>query len=130
MAKGALPPFFKLTNTITMNIYIAGKVTGEPIEACRAKFEEAEQRLRSIGVTPINPLKLGIPITATREEAMPHCMKALRCCDAVLFLIDWEHSEGSHQERGQALSWKLQLYYEADNDYDTIADHVAVNMIG
>ncbi len=113
-----------------MIIYIAGKITGEPLPECKAKFEEAESRLRQPGVRVINPFKLGIPETATPQEAMPHYLKALRQCTAIFMLEDWRQSPEALVEHNHAEKWKLDIYYEEIGDYNTVAGHINAAMPG
>lgn len=113
-----------------MKIYIAGKITGLPLEECKQKFAAAEARLREIGANPVNPFKLGIPETASSLEALPHCAKAIRHCKAMFMLSDWELSFGARAEHRMAQQWKLDIFYEDRNDIDYIADLVKVSIVG
>ena len=46
-------------------IYISGRISGLPIEEVAAKFDETETKLKAQGYEVINPLKNGIPATAS-----------------------------------------------------------------
>ena len=48
-------------------IYISGQISGQPIEEVAAKFEAAETMLKAQGYEVVNPLKNGIPATASWE---------------------------------------------------------------
>ena len=48
-------------------IYISGRISGLPIEEVAAKFDETETKLKAQGYEVINPLKNGIPATASWE---------------------------------------------------------------
>ena len=48
-------------------IYISGQISGQPIEEVADKFEAAETMLKAQGYEVINPLKNGIPATASWE---------------------------------------------------------------
>ena len=80
-------------------IYIAGKVTGEPIEVCSQKFAEAQQFYEKLGFEVVNPIKLVNDFNTPWKEAMEICLAALIKCDAVVLLNDWEDSKGAKIER-------------------------------
>ena len=112
-----------------MKIYIAGKITGEPLEACKAKFAEAESKLREKGAIPINPFKLGIPDAAPLKDAIPHCLKALRQCNAIMVLQDWRQSPVALVEHNHAVKWKMAVYYEEIDGYETIGDEIRTRQL-
>jgi hypothetical protein len=113
-----------------LKIYIAGKITGEPLAECRSKFEKAEQQLRRIGAAPVNPFKLGIPTHFTFEESKPFNFKALRHCTAMFMLNDYTSSPGAMAELDEAQRLKLDIYYEHHNDYGIIEDDISVAITG
>ena len=85
-----------------MKVYIAGKITGEPEEACRDKFLAAERRLRLNGYQPVNPFRYGQERgtdETTWNEYMKLCIPKLLECDAILLLPDWKDSEGAKFEK-------------------------------
>ncbi len=43
-----------------MKVYISGKITGEPDELVKKKFEQAEAQLMAFGHQPVSPLKNGL----------------------------------------------------------------------
>lgn len=75
-------------------VYIAGKVTGEPLDECRAKFKEAELKLKSAGFQVVNPMNI-VPEGTDWKLAMKTCIKSLLTCDAVYLLPCWTTSEGA-----------------------------------
>ena len=96
-----------------MRIYIAGKITGEPIITCLKKFIRAAARIstqfikieervnETVGVAPdtIIPLELeGIYFGISHEAAMKICLEALKDCTHAYFLDDWKQSEGAQEE--------------------------------
>ena len=114
-----------------MKVFISGKITGLPFEETVAKFAAAEQKLREIGAQPINPLKLGIPKTASTDEALPHCFKAMAHCQAIFFLKDSiNQSRGCEAEMKEAQRLRLDVFWEVMEDYSTIADLVKVGVTG
>lgn len=103
-----------------MKIYIAGKITGEPLEACQEKFAEAEYRLTQMGLAPVNPFKLGIPHHFSFTESKPYNFKALRHCSAIFMMKDWRKSPGAKVELQEAMRLKLHLYFEEAGDYQVL----------
>lgn len=81
-----------------LKIYIAGKVSGEPIATCSMKFGMAQKELEGLGHIAINPLALVNNWKAPWPEAMKICIKGLMDCDAVLFLPCHTESEGAKLE--------------------------------
>lgn len=111
-------------------IYIVGKVTGEDITLCQEKFQSFEDKLRAIGAIPINPMKLGIPATATREEALPHCFKAIRNCHAIFLIDDNVKSPGSQEEIKLANQLNLDVYCDCESSFLQIIDVLALRITG
>ena len=101
-----------------MRIYIAGKVTGLLYEDVFAKFEKAEQMLLKAGWEPVNPMKLGIPFTASRDEALRICVPKMKTCKAIFMLEDWEDSIGSIVEHGISKHENRKRYYEQWHKFD------------
>lgn len=99
-----------------MKIYIAGKITGEPLEACKQKFDVAEKLLQQTGANPVNPFKLGIPSHFTFEESKPHNFKALRHCQAIYMLPCWKNSPGAKEELNEAMRLKMNILFEEASD--------------
>lgn len=97
-----------------MKVYIAGKITGEPIEECFFKFHQAEMFVSDSRFTEaINPLKLpGIYFGINYNRAMSICLKALRECDAIYLLRDWEQSPGAMTELIRAKEWGLEIIWQ------------------
>lgn len=76
-------------------IYIAGPVTGVPNywEA----FEEAEDLVTGLGYTVLTPSRL--PSDMTKAQYMRICFAMIDTADAVVFLGNWEQSQGARLER-------------------------------
>lgn len=77
-----------------MLIYIAGRITGDPLY--KEKFRVAEERLREQGHTVLNPAVL--PKDADYEVLMRICMKMIDVSDLAYFLKDWNQSGGARRE--------------------------------
>ena len=99
-----------------MIIYIAGKITGEPLEACKAKFELIQRTLLAFNYQAINPFKLGCQDHWTFEQTKPYNFKALRQCNAIFMLEDYEDSPGALEELTEAKRLNLEVFYETAND--------------
>jgi len=92
-------------------IYIAGKVSGEPIAECTMKFGLAQKQIEDKGYIAINPLELVNDWKMDWKPAMKICITALFDCDAVLFLEDYTKSKGALIEFGLAKSLGLDRYF-------------------
>lgn len=79
-------------------IYIAGKVTGLPIDEVTMKFGTAQKELENKGFFPVNPLEVVNDFKATWEAAMKKCIRALTECDAVYLLPCYTDSPGARFE--------------------------------
>lgn len=80
-------------------IYIAGKVTGEPIAECTMKFGQMQKELELMGFEVINPLAVVGDFKAPWQYAMKKCIKAMLDCDGVVILPCWILSPGAKIER-------------------------------
>lgn len=92
-------------------IYIAGKVSGEPIHEVTMKFGQAQKELEELGHKAINPLEVVNDWKAEWDHAMKLCIKALLDCDAVLLLPDYRHSKGALLEFDIARRLNIKRYY-------------------
>lgn len=106
-------------------IYIAGKITDEPLEACKQKFQQSEEHLKLMGANPVNPFKLGIPAHFTFEESKPYNFKALRHCNAIFMLKCWKQSPGAREELQEATRLKMVVFFEEAGDYNIVGNLVA-----
>jgi hypothetical protein len=77
------------------NIYICGKVTGDP--NYQEKFCMQEERLNSLGYEPVNPAAC---IWSDEEwsKAMKLAIRMMLLCDGVSLLPDWRKSKGARIE--------------------------------
>ena len=77
-----------------MKIYIAGKITGEP--NYKAKFKEAEYKLKDEGHIVLNPAEL--PEGMAKEDYMRIRFAMIDVADKVCFLPGWYSSAGARLE--------------------------------
>lgn len=112
-----------------MKIYIAGKITGEDRAACKAKFAEAENRIRELGAVPITPFKLGIPEHFTFAESKPFNFKAIAKCHAIFMLADYTSSPGALDELDEAQRLKREIFYEQFEGYEALEDAIRLGII-
>lgn len=77
-----------------MKIYIAGKITGDM--GYREKFAVVEAALWAQGFTVINPAVL--PEGMRPEDYMRICFAMVDIADEVVFLPDWQESQGANLE--------------------------------
>lgn len=83
---------------MSKTIYIAGKVSGEPIAECTLKFGAAQKEIEAQGYRAINPLAVVNDWHCPWDKAMRLCLKAMLDADAVLALPDWQLSRGASIE--------------------------------
>ena len=103
-------------------IYIIGQIKGLPIDEAKANFERIENKLRELGYSPINPLKLGIPEHWDYEQSRPHNMKALAPCEAVYIQSNWRKSDGSKDEIYHSMQMGKEIYYAEAKGLETLEE--------
>ncbi|WP_163401462.1 DUF4406 domain-containing protein [Flavobacterium fluviatile] len=79
-------------------IYIAGKVTGEPIAECTMKFGIIQKQLTDLGFEAINPLVVVGDWKCPWNVAMKKCITTVMSCDGVILINDWMRSKGAKLE--------------------------------
>lgn len=105
-------------------IYIAGKITGLPLQEADDKFQKAENDLHFLGLKVINPLKLGIPHSWSWSQQIDECKRVINeRAKAIYLLRDWKESKGAREEfqevekinRRRNRDDKIEIYYEEDH---------------
>ena len=87
-------------------VYISGKIGEEGLsEATREKFAKAEKWLKAQGYAVFNPTTSGLDTAAEQaakkygttfyKEILIYDLMALKQCDAIYMLPDWQHSPGA-----------------------------------
>ena len=92
-------------------IYIAGKITGLPIEEARANFEKAEKKLTKQGFKVVNPMKLPHNHDKKWESYMKECITELLKCDSIYLLKNWAMSRGAIMEFEIAMKLDIEINY-------------------
>lgn len=91
-------------------IYIAGRVTGLPIDEVRLKFSEAEMEVRKMGFLTLNPVEEILQFNEFDEEGlngwqqeMDFLVPFLSRCHGIYMLRDWRNSKGARIEYENAI---------------------------
>lgn len=92
-------------------VYISGAISGRNKGATAHKFAQAERYITALGFVPVNPLKNGLPATATWEQHMKKDIALLGTCSRVLMLSDWEESKGARQELKEAIKQNKKITF-------------------
>jgi hypothetical protein len=92
-------------------IYISGKITGDP--GYYEKFKAEELRLASLGYEPYNPAKRAFE-GYTWEEAMRQVIHYMVLCDGVSLLPGWIESRGAKIEERLARELGIEVRPSAE----------------
>lgn len=111
-----------------MKVYIAGKVSGLPQDEVIAKFDRAETKIKDMGLTPVNPLKIVGNWNTPWETAMRKCIATLTECDAVYFMPDYKQSQGAMREYEVATFLKIKKVFHIDSLYNHIRPYSRLEM--
>lgn len=93
-----------------MKIYIAGKISGD-LEY-KAKFRAAEQKLRDMGHSVMNPAWIFSSPEFDWNDYMTVSGAMLDVCSGVLFLKDWLSSRGARDEMRRAAVSGKQIFMD------------------
>lgn len=97
-----------------MKVYIAGKIRRD--KNYKAKFAEAEEYLKELGHSVMNPAVLP-PSGFRHKEYMKICLAMLDVCDAVYMLPDWRKSKGARTEYKDALKKGKVIMFPEEKKY-------------
>ncbi|QTE37203.1 DUF4406 domain-containing protein [Mucilaginibacter gossypii] len=105
----------QLTTTLTKSksqvVYIAGKVTGLPVNEFQAKFAAAKEKLQAQGFSVLNPCDFIAP-DEDWKTAMRKATTLLNMADHIYMLPDWRDSAGAILEHRLAVKFGLNTMYE------------------
>lgn len=93
-----------------MIAYIAGKISGD--EKYKKKFESVQRRLEKRGFIVLNPAIL--PEGMKKSKYLPICFSMIDAADVVVFLKDWQKSEGAKIEEKYAAYQEKGIVYLKD----------------
>lgn len=92
-------------------IYVAGKVTGLPVEEYQNKFKQAAEMLQNRGFHVLNPCDFIGP-EVDWQRAMSLALTLLNMADNIYMLPDWKDSPGAQWEFNQAVKLGLNAIFE------------------
>lgn len=92
--------------------YIAGRITGLPVEEYEANFKQAEEEVRKLGYEPVNPCELH-DCKKTYLACLKHDIKVLMDCQAVYALSGWMKSKGAQIEVRLAIDLGFKIHYQS-----------------
>jgi len=94
-------------------VYISGKISGIDIEEAKKLFEIAEEEVKVLGGTPINPMKIS-PYNPdwTWEDYIEKDLGALLLCDGIYMLNNWGTSRGARIEYAVAKEMSIPVIFQ------------------
>lgn len=107
-------------------VYISGPITG--IENYKQNFEDAEKKLRQMGLRVANPVRFAEALEEkkklyygrmpTYKEYMETAIATLFRCDSIYFLPGWKNSKGARLEYRTAKTVGIQRIYISGEEND------------
>lgn len=77
-----------------LKTYISAPITGYDVEKRKRYFQQVANQLAEHGFTPVNPMKNGIPITASHATHMRADIHLLLTCRYIVQALDSASSHG------------------------------------
>lgn len=93
-------------------VYISGAIAHYDMNERKEAFADAEQRLRGMGFSPVNPFLNGLPDEAHWREHMRADIRLLLDCEFIYMLQGWELSKGAKLELDVASSCGIKVLFE------------------
>lgn len=97
-------------------IYIAGKIGDLPENVYKLNFEIAKSEVEIAGFIPVSPVDLPHEHERTWKAYMLEDLAALKTCQGVYMLRNWNDSRGARIERWVAMRLGIQVYYQSPGD--------------
>jgi len=98
-----------------MKLYISGPITGRAYDEAFSEFEQAEEALRNLGFTPVNPMRAnwlnGDGKYYAWAEYMKRDIPLLLECDGLYMLPQWTKSRGASLELYIAKQLEMPIVY-------------------
>ncbi len=113
------------------HVYVAGKMTGLPVDDIFAKFNRVEGVLVSNGNAVLNPAvmwHLQDTDGFRKEQYLNICYAMIRECDTIVVLPCYADSEGANKEISYAESRGMDIYYlNASDDSLYVLNKININ---
>lgn len=97
-----------------MKVYVAGKITGLDRSATVEKFNAAARILTDMSFDVLVPTVLPVLEELSYMDYLHICFAMIDVCDAVVFLPDWEQSQGAKLERDYARRSNKKIWYYSE----------------
>jgi len=103
--------FFKMNNRFC---YVAGKITGLPVEEYKKNFKEAECEILALDLLPKLPIELPHEHDKSWHAYMREGICCMLTCGYVYALKNWHESRGAKIEVELAILLGLKIFYQED----------------
>lgn len=106
-------------------VYISGTITGRDPDEVKEDFNTMEELVNEEAgdlVVAVNPLRNGLPESASWAEHMMRDLEILSECDAILYMHGWEDSKGVAVEKAFAKGIGLREFYADMDTFENMID--------
>lgn len=93
-------------------IYLAGKITGLPVEDYTANFNYWKGHFQKLGFKVISPIDLPHKHADMWQEYMKEDIAAMVKCKYLFAMVGWQNSKGAKIEVELARALKINIYYQ------------------